>query len=433
MIELSDKRKKGLAIGVAVALLAGGSYGYYVYHTKYKAASHAGHQVSSGVMSMEGDTVMLDANARALAGVQLAAAAKRMLTKEIRTTGKIAVNEGARSLVTSRVEGRIDELYIATDGQYVEAGQAIASVYSPDLIAAQEEYLLALDGVQKMRGASRDIVQASNSLLEAARRKLELLGVSDGEIEHLSHTRSTTTHSVIYSPFSGTVAEKYALPGMYLMRGDKLFSLTELSTVWMYADVYEKDIASVSVGQEVSVTVPSYPGETFSGRIVFISPTVDDATRTVKVRVAMNNADGKLKPNMFVTAVIKASLGESLVIPASSLLDTGTRKVVYVAQSEDTFVKRDIVTGQEAEGFIQVLSGLQPGETVVTQATFLIDSQTQLGAFGGHSGHGGHGGGAAAGTPAPDSSTSYPSIPAAPQTPANLPAGGGEHSGHDGH
>jgi len=424
MAEWSDKKKKGLAIAVATVVLAGGSYGYYTYHTKYKAASHAGHQVQSGVMTMEGDTVMLDANARALAGVQTATVAKRSLTREIRTTGKIAVNEGAKSLVASRIEGRIDELYIAADGQYVEAGQAIASVYSPDLIAAQEEYLLALDAVEKMRGASRDIVQANNRLLEAARQKLALLNVSEGEIEHLAHTRSTTTHSVIRSPFSGTVTEKIALPGMYIMRGDKLLSLTELSTVWMYADVYEKDIASINVGQDVTVTIPSYPGETFNGRIIFISPVVDDATRTVKVRVEMNNADGKLKPNMFVTAVIKAPLGESLVVPASALLDTGTRKVVYVAQSEDTFVKRDITVGQEAEGFIQVLSGLQPNETVVTQATFLIDSQTKLGSFGGHAGHGGGSstGNAPAATPAP--------AQPAPASPPSTPSGAGQHSGH---
>jgi len=425
MAELSDKQKKGLAIAVAAVVIIGGSYGYYTYHTKYKAASHTGHQVQSGVMTMEGDTVMLDANARALAGVQTAPVAKRTLTKEIRTTGKIAVNDGARSLVTSRIEGRIDELYIAADGQYVEAGQVIASVYSPDLIAAQEEYLLVLDSVQKMRTASKDIVQANNRLLQATQRKLELLGVTGEEIEHLAHTRSVNTQSVIRSPFGGTVTEKIALPGMYIMRGDKLLSLTELSTVWMYADIYEKDIASIQQGQEVAVTMPSYPGEIFTGRIIFISPTVDDATRTIKVRVEMNNTNGKLKPNMFVTAAIRAPLGEQLVIPASALLDTGTRKVVYVAQGEDTFVKRDIVTGQEAEGFIQVLSGLQPGETVVTAATFLIDSQTQLGSFGGHAGHGGGASAAPAAAPASTPAVSVPAASVAPNTPS-----GGQHSGH---
>lgn len=206
----------------------------------------------------------------------------------------------------------------------------------------------------------------------------------------------------------------------------KLLSLTELSTVWMYADVYEKDIASINVGQEVTVTIPSYPEESFNGRIIFISPVVDDATRTVKVRVEMNNTNGKLKPNMFVSAVIKAPLGESLVIPASALLDTGTRQVVYVAQSEDTFVKRDITVGQEAEGFIQVLSGLQPNETVVTQATFLIDSQTKLGSFGGHAGHGGGGGSSAGNAPAAMPTPAQP----APEAPANNPSGHSQHSGH---
>lgn len=423
MTEQIGGKKKWLAIAVIAAVVAGGAYGYYQYHNKYKAASQAGQHVQSGVMTMEGNTVMLDAKARALAGVQTAPAAKRSLSKEIRTTGKIVVNEGNKSIVASRIEGRIDELYIVAEGQYVEAGEVIASVYSPDLIAAQEEYLLTLDSVQKMRGASKDIVQANNRLLQAAKRKLELLGVSDGDIEHLAHTRQTTTHSVIRSTAGGVVTEKNALTGMYIMRGDKLFGLTDLSTVWMYADIYEKDIGGVAVGQEVFVSVHSYPGEQFAGRVIFINPMVDDTTRTIKVRVALDNASGRLKPNMFVTAGIIAPLGEQLVIPVSALLDTGISKVVYVVQSEDTFVQREIVIGQETEGFIQVLSGLQAGETVVTQAAFLIDSQTKLGALGGHGSHGGASGSTSpAQTPA-----KAPTAPTAPQAPVS---GKSEHSGH---
>lgn len=423
MREQIEANKKWLAIGVISVLVAGGSYGYYNYHNKYKAAATS-HQAQSGVMTMAGDTVMLDAQARALAGVQTAVVAKRTLAKEIRTTGKIAINDGSRSVATSRIEGRIDELYVAADGQYIEAGQAIASVYSPDLISAQEEFLLALDTVQKMRGASKDIAQSTSRLAQAARRKLELLGISNDEIEHLSHTRNVTTHSIIRAPFSGTVTEKFALPGMYIMRGDKLLGLTELSTVWMYADVYEKDIASVQVGQEVAVTMPSYPGEIFTGRIIFINPIMDDASRTIKVRVEMNNANGKLKPNMFVTASIKAPLGEGLVIPASALLDTGAHKLVYIAQSEDTFVKREIVAGAETEGFVQVISGLNAGETVVTQATFLIDSQTKLGSFSSHSSHGGTGNNSPAPVP-----VSTPAAPTVPQAPAKAPSAS-EHKGH---
>lgn len=422
------KANKWIVLGVIVVLAAAGGWGYSKFAAKKAApaaqqAAESGHAGHGGAAA---EVVKLDAKARQLAGVQTATVAQRQLTKDIKTTGKITLNENSRSFITSRVEGRIDELYITAEGQYIASGQPIAAVYSPTYIAAQEEYLLALDSVQKLRSASREVVQLNNRLLEAAKRKLILLGIPEGDIEHLSHTRQPNNLMTVRAQFGGTVMEKTVLPGAYIMPGEKLYTLSDLASVWLYADVYEKDIAAVQVGQPVQVSTNAYPGEKFSGVVTFINPVLDDATRAVKVRIEMANEGGKLKPNMFVNAALGVPLGESLVIPASSLLDTGTRKVVYVAQAEDTFAKRDITTGQEADGYVQVLSGLQPGEVVVTSATFLIDSQTQLGSFGGHAGHGGSksGGGAPAAAPAPAPQSS----PAAPATPP-APAGSG-HSGH---
>ncbi len=415
-----------MLIGVIVVLAAGGGWGYSRFAAPKAApvaqqaaaeSGHAGHGAAS-------DVVKLDAKGRQLAGVQTATAAKRQLTKDIKTTGKIALNETNRAFITSRVEGRIDELYVTAEGQYVAPGQAVAAVYSPTYIAAQEEYLLALDSVRKLHGAGREVVQINNRLLAAAKRKIILLGVPEGEIEHLAHTSQAADVMIIRAQFGGTVMEKQVLPGAYVMPGDKLFTLSDLASVWLNADIYENDIAAVKVGQPVQVTAAAYPGENFGGAVTFINPVLDDATRAVKVRVEMANPDGKLKPNMFVNASLGVALGESLAIPISSLIDTGTRKVVYVAQAEDTFVRRDITTGQEADGYVQVLSGLQPGETVVTSAAFLIDSQTQLGSFGSHAGHGGKSGGAQAPPAAPAPPQSAPAAPAAP---AN------DHSGHSGH
>ena len=420
------KDKKWIAVGVVVVLVAAGGWGYSKYASKQAvapASEHTGHGAAEAP-AVGADTVKLDAKGRQLAGVQTATVAKRQLTKDIKTTGKIALNENNRAFITSRVEGRIDELYITAEGQYISPGQPIAAVYSPTYIAAQEEYLLALDSIQKLRGASRDIVQLNDRLLEAAKRKLILLGIPEGDIEHLAHTRQANNLMTVRAQFGGTVMEKSILPGAYIMPGDKLFTLSDLSAVWMYADIYEKDLAGVQAGQQVQVASNAYPGASFGGVVTFINPVLDDATRTVKIRVEMTNPEGKLKPNMFVNAGIKVPLGESLVIPASSLLDTGTRKVVYIAQGEDTFVKRDITTGQEADGYIQVLSGLQPGDVVVTAATFLIDSQTQLGSFGGHAGHGGSTAPAAAPQATPSESTD-----SMPQSSAPT----GDHSGHTGH
>lgn len=431
MIEKLQANKK-IIIGVAAGVLVfgGGGYYYVTQHTK-SDVDHTSHQTTAPVMAM-GDVVTLDAKARQLSGVQTAQVIVKGLAKEIKTTGKIAMNENGRTYITSRVEGRVDELYVTADGEYIAPGQAIAAVYSPTYIAAQEEYLLTLENVQKLENAGKDVVQINNRLREAARRKLQLLNVPDSDIAHLEHTKKSNEHMTIYAQFGGTVLEKQLLPGAYIMPGDKLYSLSDLSTVWLYADIYEKDIAGVIPGQPVVVTSGAYPGETFTGQVTFINPVLDDATRTVKVRVEMANPAGKLKPNMFVNANVQLALGDSLVIPESSLLDTGSRKIVFVVQSEDTFVKRDVVIGQHADGYVQILSGLQPSETVVTAATFLIDSQTKLGSFGSHAGHGG---GGAANTPAATGGQTS-GVTAPTQTlaiPGAAPAAGGEHSGHSGH
>ena len=380
MIERFGGKKK-LIIGVTAGLLIAGCVGYYTYiHNKpVVAVDHSAHQMGGSPIMAMGDTVTLDAKARQLAGVQTAQAALKSLSKDIKTTGKIAMNESGRTYITSRVEGRVDELYVSADGETIEQGQAIASVYSPTYIAAQEEYLLATQSVQKLKGAGSNVVQINNGLLAASRRKLQLLGVSDEAVSQLAQTGKANDHMTIYAQFGGTVLEKLVLPGAYIMPGDKLYNLSDLSNVWMYADIYEKDLANVQIGQSVTVTSSAYPGENFNGQVTFINPVLDDSSRTVKVRVAMGNPGGRLKPNLFVNAAISVPLGIKLVVPESSLIDTGERKVVYVVQGVDTFVKRDVVIGKEADGYIQILSGLAPGDVVVTAATFLIDSQTQLG------------------------------------------------------
>ena len=434
-MQYNPTTRKKILVGIVAGVIALGAAGYY-YTQKSKpgtdAASHSSHQApaTSSAASVTGEKVTLDARARQLAGVQTSPVTRKQLAKEIRTTGKVALNESNRSFITSRVEGRVDELYITAEGAYIAPGQAIASVYSPTYIAAQEEYILTFDGVRKLQGAGADVAQMNRRLLDAARRKLLLLGIPAGEIEHLEHTRKSNTHMTVRAQFGGAVMEKLVLPGAYIMPGDKLFNLADLASVWMYADVFEKDIAAIQVGQEVTVSTTAWPGETFPGRVSFINPILDDTTRTMKVHIELPNPDGKLKPNLFATAGISMPLGETLVIPSSSLIDTGKRKIVFVAQDDSTFVKRDIVTGQEAGGLIQVLSGLAAGDVVVTQSAFLIDSQTQLGAYGSHSGHGS--GKSGAGTPSQQNSPAaapQPSQPAQPARPgSSTPAN--SHSGH---
>lgn len=423
MLEKLDNKKR-LLIGMVAGALLVGSVGYYTYAQKKQPVAAVDHSNMAGMgNAVTGDMVKLDTKGQQLAGVQTAQIVKKSLNKEIKTTGKIALDDSSRAYITSRVEGRVEELYVTSEGQYISPGQAIASVYSPTYIAAQEEYLLALDSVQKLTGAGKDVVQINNRLLQAARRKLQLLNIPDADINRLEDTRQANNSMTIYAQFGGTVMEKQLVTGSSIMPGDKLYTVSDLSTVWMYADLYEKDIAGVQIGQVVNVTTGAYPGETFTGQVTFINPVLDDGTRTVKVRVAMGNPGGKLKPNLFVNVALRVPLTESLVIPVSSLLDTGTRKIVFVKQDEETFVKRDIVTGQEADGYIQVLSGLQQGDNVVTAATFLIDSQTQLGQFSSHAGHGGSKTGGSATVPTTNSAPQPTNLSAPPAV---------DHSGHTG-
>jgi Cu(I)/Ag(I) efflux system membrane fusion protein len=335
---------------------------------------------------VSGDTVTLDERARELAGIQTARAATRNLRKDIKTTGKIVINERARTWLTSRVEGRLERLYAAVEGEYIYPGQALGEVYSSAYIAAQEEYLQLLDG-------------DNSGLRDAARRRLSILNVPEADIRRLEETKQTREYMPVYAQFGGIVLERQMFPGAYIRPGDRLYSLVDLSTAWITADIYEKDIANVRTGQEAAITSQAYPGETFSGTVVFISPVLDDVTRTLKVRVELDNREGKLKPNMFVSARIRVPLGESIVIPETAILESAEGQMVFWAQNENTFVRHAVTAGQYTNGYVQILSGLDDGDTVVSAAAFLIDSQTKLGVLSSHGGHGGgsSGGGSASG------------------------------------
>jgi Cu(I)/Ag(I) efflux system membrane fusion protein len=332
--------------------------------------------VPAASIVVSGDTVTLDERARELAGIQTARAATRNLRKDIKTTGKIVINERASTWLTSRVEGRLERLYAAVEGEYIYPGQVLGEVYSPAYIAAQEEYL--------------QLLNADNSgLRDAARRRLSILNVPEADILRLEETKQTREYMPVYAQFGGIVLERQMLPGAYIRPGDRLYSLVDLSTAWITADIYEKDIANVRTGQEAAITSQAYPGETFTGTVVFISPVLDDVTRTLKVRVELDNREGKLKPNMFVSARIRVPLGESIVIPETAILESAEGQMVFWAQKENTFVRHAVTAGQYANGYVQIISGLDDGDTVVSAAAFLIDSQTKLGAMSSHGGHGG--------------------------------------------
>jgi len=302
------------------------------------------------------------------------------LVKEIRMVGRIDYNEKAVKIVSARIPGRIDQLFVDFTGATVKKGEPLVSLYSPKLISTQKEYLLSLETLNKMKDSIiPEIIQSSKSLAQASKQRLLLWGISAKQIEELEERSKPATHLTIYAPLSGTVIHKQAMEGMYVMEGGNLYRIADLSTIWLYLDVYEYEMGLVEIGQQVAVTTPSYPGRTYTGIISFIDPFLDNKTRTVRVRCEIENKDLSLKPGMFTNAVINVLVGEEVVaVPESAVIHSGKHTHVIIDRGNGKFMPRPVTLGTLAEDYYQVLEGVMEGETVVTSANFFIDSESQL-------------------------------------------------------
>ena len=313
------------------------------------------------------------------AGVGTVPAERKQLRREIRATGTIEADETRATRIAARVAGRLERLHLDFTGQQVGRGAPIYSIFSPELLAAQRELLLALDNLGRAQASGSSSYAASaEALVQASRDRLRLWGIDDDQIARLEQSRSVETPLVVRSPVSGTVVEKLAVPGQYVTQGQDLYLLADLSRVWLQARIYEPDLGAVRLGQEATATLDAMPGREFKGRVRFIDPVVDPATRTARVRIELPNANGALKPGMFAHAELQLDLGERLVVPRSALLDTGTRQVVYVKTGDASFAGREVRVGEHAGDLVEVVEGLAEGEEVVAAASFLVDSQSQL-------------------------------------------------------
>ena len=323
--------------------------------------------------------VKLASDRQQLIGVQTGMTEMRSLGRSVRTVGRVAVDETRLYKISTKFDGYIEKLYVNVTGQPIQRGQPLFSVYSPDLLATQQEYLLA------MRAAKQ-----SPSLLASARQRLLLWDITPAEIEELERTGSARKSLTIHSPTSGYALNKVAVEGARVTPGEPLFEIANLDHVWLQADVYESELQYVRLGAPATMTLSYVPGRTWTGRVTFIAPTVDSMTRTVKVRLEFDNRDGALKPYMFGDVVIEQPARRVVVVPESAVLQTGTRSVVFVVKSDGIFEPREVSVGTKSEQFYEVRSGLAAGEKVVTQANFLIDSESRLKAAlaqmsGGHS------------------------------------------------
>jgi RND family efflux transporter MFP subunit len=398
---MNSREKKLVLIGIVfgVAIAATFMTLFFFRSTKAIAAAQNLEQMSmpsnrensstAMVGTEPGTTVQLDPDEINAAGVQLAKVSSARLKSSLESVGRVEQPEAQLATVPARVGGRIDKLYVQFTGESVRRGQAVAEIYSPELVASAEEYRLALQNRDRMRASSqRDAVESSSDLVAASRRRLELWGVSEKQID-AAGSGSSGLHVTIYSPAGGSVVERKVTNGQYVNAGDALFTVADLSTVWVKADVYEFQVSQIRPGQMVEITSDALPDKVLRGRVDFIEPEANPQTRTIPVHVHVPNPAMRLRPGMYIRAkFIAPSERETLVVPRSAVLDTGRRKMVYIAKDDGVFEAREIQVGAPTEEVFPVLAGLKAGEQVVTNGNFLIDSQTRLtggmtGLFGG--------------------------------------------------
>ncbi|MGQ9654623.1 MAG: efflux RND transporter periplasmic adaptor subunit [Thermodesulfobacteriota bacterium] len=327
-------------------------------------------------------TIEIPQEKRQLIGVRTSEVTRQSLVRTIRTVGRIDYDERRLATVNTKFEGWIERLYVDYTGRFVRKGELMAEIYSPELLATQQEFLNLLrwsEAKIKERGPwAESLGRDAEAILQAARERLRLWDMTEGQIQELERTGKPIRTIKILSPASGYVLQKIAILGMRVMPGEKLFDLADLSTVWILADVYEYELPFVRVGMPARVTLSYLPETEFSSKIDYIYPTLSPETRTAKVRLSLPNPKGSLKPQMFSNVELKVDLGPRLLVPSEAVIDTGTRQIVYVDRGEGLFEPREVKLGIRTQEMAEVVAGLRQGERVAASAAFLIDSEAQL-------------------------------------------------------
>jgi Cu(I)/Ag(I) efflux system membrane fusion protein len=317
--------------------------------------------------------VRLDAERRQMLGVRTVQVAEGPLGGEIRTTGRVVVDETRVRKVNVKIEGFVEKLFVDSPGQKVSKGQPLFRLYSPELLAAQNEFLLAL----KTRAALGSSVSGTE-LVESARKRLGLWDIPEAAIQELERSGIPTKTITIPSPVAGVVTMKSVVEGARISSMEAPFEITDLSSVWVVADIYEAELSQIRVGMTATLTLAAFPGRVFQGRVHFLEPVLDPKTRTAKVRITFANPSGDLRPELFGDVLLKSATRKGLLVPSDAVLDAGLRKVVFVEESENRFVPREVKVGAASGEMVEILSGLEKGESVASGAAFLLDSESRL-------------------------------------------------------
>jgi membrane fusion protein, copper/silver efflux system len=430
-------REKYSVFLILILLVTSFSFGYFIKKSPVteKAAEHETHpsDAHKGHSAMKhARHITLSDTAQKLASIQVMPVERKFVTAEISMFGKIDYDETKLAYITARVPGRLDRLYVDYTGISVRKGDHLVYLYSPELLIAQEELIQALKRVRTKNNDRKYVQKDSFSILEAVREKLRLWGLTESQIKQIEKKNKASDHITIYAPISGTVIHKNAMEGMYVNTGTQIYTIADLNRVWVKLEAYESDITWIRYGQKVEIRTETYPGERFEGRISFIDPILNQKTRTVAVRVNVENRDGRLKPGMFVRGIVYSRMSAGgkvvepdmagkwispmhpeiikdrpgkcdicgmplvqaemlgyaaaepkdapIVIPATVPLITGKRAVVYVRIPDNStmFEGREVVLGPRAGNYYIVLKGLHEGELVVVNGNFKIDSAMQI-------------------------------------------------------
>jgi Cu(I)/Ag(I) efflux system membrane fusion protein/cobalt-zinc-cadmium efflux system membrane fusion protein len=314
-------------------------------------------------------------------GIRTAPVERRDLSRTLRTVGLVTYEESRQYSINSKIDGWIEKLHVNQTGQMVRKGQPLLEIYSPELVAAQQEYLLALDSGRRLAESPfPEIADGARRLLDASRTRLSYWDISEKQIRELEQTRQLRKTLTLYSPYGGIVTEKKTFEGMRVMTGEELLQISDISSVWVNADIYEFEVPWVKVGQLAQVELPFVPGRVFVGKVSFVYPYLEPKTRTAQLRIVLANPGFELKPDMYANVRIETEpVANVLAIPDHAVLNSGKGQTVFVALGEGRFEPRAVQTGvTNDEGYIQILSGLSEGEQVVTSAQFMLDSESKL-------------------------------------------------------
>jgi membrane fusion protein, copper/silver efflux system len=327
--------------------------------------------------SLPAGAVEVSPEKRQLIGVQYGTAEYETTAETIHAAARIALDETRVAKVQSKIEGWVDQVFANFTGKQVRKGEPLLTLYSPEALATQQEYLLALKARGVMQGSPMPGMDGA-SLVETARRRLELWDIAAPQIDEITRTGKPLQNLTLYAPISGYVMERNAFPRQRVNQDAVLYTLADLSRVWALADVFEYEAAAVRVGQPATLTVAYLPGRAFHGKVSYILPQVDPATRTLKVRVEFENPDLSLKPEMYGDVELRTAAARRLVAPQTAVLNSGDRQTVYVDLGNGYFEPRAVRVGRQAGGRVEILSGLKAGERIATSGNFLLDSESQL-------------------------------------------------------